>query len=32
VPGFPAGVMVQDFGKKLSAQDIDDLIAFLMTK
>jgi cytochrome c2 len=32
VPGFPAGVMVQDFGQKLSAQDIDDLIAFLMTR
>jgi cytochrome c2 len=32
VPGFPAGVMVQDFGKKLSGQDIDDLIAFLVTK
>ena len=32
VPGFPAGVMVQDFGKKLGAQDIDDLIAFLMTR
>jgi nitric oxide reductase subunit C len=32
VPGFPAGVMPQDFGRKLGAQDIDDLIAFLMTK
>jgi cytochrome c2 len=32
VSGFPAGVMVQDFGKKLSAQDMDDLVAFLMTR
>jgi nitric oxide reductase subunit C len=32
VPGFGPGIMPQDFGKKLSAQDIDDLIAFLMTK
>jgi len=32
VSGFPAGVMVQDFGKKLSGQDIDDLIAFLMAR
>jgi cytochrome c2 len=32
VPGFAAGVMLQDFGKKLSAQDLDDLIAFLITK
>jgi cytochrome c2 len=32
VSGFPAGVMVQDFGKKVSAQDIDDLVAFLMTR
>ena len=32
VPGFSPGVMIQDFGKKLSAQDINDLIAFLMTK
>ena len=32
VSGFPAGVMVQDFGKKVSAQEIDDLVAFLMTR
>ncbi len=32
VPGFAAGIMPQDFGKKLNAQGIDDLIAFLMTK
>jgi cytochrome c2 len=32
VPGFAPGIMPQDFGKKLSAQGIDDLIAFLMTK
>jgi cytochrome c2 len=31
VPGFPAGVMVQDFAKKLTPQEIDDLVAFLMT-
>jgi cytochrome c2 len=31
-PGYPAGVMIQDFGKKLNAQEIGDLIAFLMTK
>ena len=32
VPGFPAGVMVQDFSKKLSAQELDDLVAFLMAR
>ena len=32
VPGFAAGIMVQDFGKKLNAQDLDDLVAFLVTK
>ena len=32
VPGFSAGIMLQDFGKKLNAQNIDDLVAFLMTK
>jgi nitric oxide reductase subunit C len=32
VPGYSAGVMIQDFGKKLTAQDIDDLVAFLMTR
>ena len=32
VPGFAAGIMVQDFGKKLNAQEIDDLIGFLMTQ
>jgi len=31
-PGFPAGVMVQDFVQKLAPQDIDDLVAFLMTQ
>jgi cytochrome c2 len=31
-PGYPAGVMLQDFGKKLNAQDLDDLVAFLVTK
>jgi mono/diheme cytochrome c family protein len=33
VPGFSDGVMPQDFGKvKLSAQDLADLIAFLLTQ
>jgi cytochrome c2 len=32
VPGFPSGVMVQDFAKKVSSQDIDDLVAFVLTK
>lgn len=32
VPGFPSGVMVQDFAKKVSPQDIDDLVAFVLTK
>jgi mono/diheme cytochrome c family protein len=33
IPGFPDGVMPQDFGKvKLSAQDLADLIAFLLTQ
>jgi len=33
MPGFPDGVMPQDFGKvKLSAQDLADLIAFLLTQ
>ena len=32
VPGFSAGIMLQDFGAKLNAQNIDDLVAFLMTK
>jgi mono/diheme cytochrome c family protein len=32
VPGFPDGVMPKDFGTaKLSAQDLADLIAFLLT-
>ena len=30
VPGFAAGVMLQDYGYKLSMQDLKDLIAFLM--
>ena len=29
VPGFPAGVMPQDFGTKLSKQQVADLVAFL---
>lgn len=32
VPGYAAGIMVQDFAKKLSPQDLEDMIAFLMTK
>jgi hypothetical protein len=32
VPGYAAGIMVQDFAKKLSPQDLEDLIAFLMSK
>jgi hypothetical protein len=32
VPGFSAGIMLQDFGKKLNTQNIDDLVAFLMTQ
>ena len=32
VPGFPSGVMVQDFSKKVNPQDLDDLVAFLMTQ
>jgi nitric oxide reductase subunit C len=33
VPGFPDGVMPQDYGKaKLSPQDLADLIAFLLTQ
>ncbi len=32
VPGFPDGVMPKDFGTaRLSAQDLADLIAFLLT-
>ena len=32
-PGFPDGVMPQDYGKaKLNAQDLADLIAFLLTQ
>ncbi|MDD2923247.1 MAG: cytochrome b N-terminal domain-containing protein, partial [Anaerolineales bacterium] len=31
VPGFPKGQMVQNLGEILSADQIDDLIAFLMT-
>lgn len=30
--GFTAGVMYQNFGKELSAQEINDLVAFLMTQ
>jgi len=33
VPSFLDGVMPQDYGKaKLSAQDLADLIAFLLTQ
>jgi mono/diheme cytochrome c family protein len=32
VPGFADGIMPQDFGKKLNAQDLADLIAFLLTQ
>lgn len=32
VQGFPPGVMPQDYAKKLKSQDVNDLIAFLMTK
>jgi len=31
VPGFPKGQMIQNLGEILSADQIDDLIAFLMT-
>ena len=31
VKGFPPNVMYQNYGKDLSAQDIADLVAFLMT-
>ena len=30
--GYPPNVMPQDFGQKLSAKEIDDLVAFLTTK
>lgn len=29
--GFPAGVMYQNYGKDLSEQEINDLVAFLLT-
>jgi cytochrome c len=32
VEGFPSGVMPQDFTTRLKAQDLADLIAFLMTE
>ena len=32
VPGYAAGIMIQDFGKKLNAQELEDVIAFLTTK
>ena len=32
VPKFTAGLMPQDFGKKLSKQQLDDLVAFLTQK
>lgn len=31
VPGFPAGQMVQNLGEILTPEQIDDLVAFLMT-
>jgi ferredoxin len=31
VPGFPEGQMIQNFGQLLTVEEIDDLIAFLMT-
>lgn len=31
VEGFPADTMPQDFGTQLSQQDLDNLIAYLMT-
>ena len=31
VPGFPEGQMIQNFGKILTEEEINDLIAFLMT-
>jgi len=31
VPGFPDNVMPTTFGQQLSAQDIDDLVAYLLT-
>jgi len=31
VPGFPNGQMIQNFGKILTEEQVNDLIAFLMT-
>ncbi len=31
VEGFPSGVMYQNYGQDLSKQQIDDLVAFLLT-
>ncbi len=31
VEGFPAGVMYQNYNEDLSAQEIDDLVAYLLT-
>ncbi|MBI5962201.1 MAG: hydrogenase iron-sulfur subunit [Chloroflexi bacterium] len=31
VPGFPEGQMIQNFGKILTEEEINDLVAFLMT-
>jgi nitric oxide reductase subunit C len=31
VPGFPGNLMPTSFGQQLSAQDLDDLVAYLMT-
>lgn len=32
VADFPSGIMPQDFAEKMTAQDLADLIAFLMTE
>ncbi len=31
VPGFPKGQMIQNFGKILTEEEINDLVAFLLT-
>ncbi|WP_345323774.1 hypothetical protein [Candidatus Villigracilis proximus] len=31
VPGYPSGQMIQNFGQILTEEQINDLIAFLMT-
>ena len=32
VPGYPSGQMIQNFGQILTEEQIQDLIAFLMTQ